>query len=502
MSVNMEEAAQTVEAEKKEVVEMNTAVEVDDETEKNARAKQNPVSTEIYTGKVAVWKNAHGFILYMDGEEEKKIFVHKSSIKTDDKKVLLRRGAQLQFKVETQEKDKFKAVEVTAVGGGPLNFHEKQGESDPYDRELVHAESTFTGEVKFFSRIRGYGRIEMSAESVEKLKGLNATEEEMGATKDLYFKELDMEVESFPAKLARTDKVSFNLFNSSRGMGAMKIRTESGELIPPFTQADREAKREAKRALVEERKKEQKQIQKEKRNARRAEKRAKKAELQAKKAEEKKEKKARRNQRKNAKKEQKPEEWKEIDASARFEGKVSAFSVHRFGFIEMNSDAEFEALCEFGRIKNSKLCFRVQDIETEARPPMVDVEAKVKFSLNRMDNGVLYAVNVRDENEKPIVAEAKFEAPEPKELLNEEWCEGKVKFYNWRRGHGRVAIGEEEFYFHRNDIKSSDKVPGVEDDSEVLCQKVNDPKGPAVTNICNRDKTAFSNQLPPYLKKN
>lgn len=135
---------------------------------------------------------------------------------------------------------------------------------------------------------------------------------------------------------------------------------------------------------------------------------------------------------------------------------------------------------------------------------MVDADTKVKFSINRMENGTLYATRVRNENDEQIVCDTEYKLPQPRKLLeSDEWCEGTVLFYNWRRGHGRVKIeGEEsEFYFHRDDLKSNDKVPGIAADFKVMCQKVDDSKGPAVTNLCNLDKTNLENQLPHQNRK-
>lgn len=168
----------------------------------------------------------------------------------------------------------------------------------------------------------------------------------------------------------------------------------------------------------------------------------------------------------------------------------------------MNTSDERKAICEYGNLKNQKLCFRVQDIVTEQRPPMIDSKTAVKFSIRRKGD-ILYAVNIRDAEENPIQCETAYEPPKEKELLEETWFEGEVKFYNWRRGHGRVVIngGEDQFYFHRNDLRSKDKVPGVSAGMKVMCQKVNDPKGAAVSNICNLDKTPLENQAPIYMKK-
>lgn len=133
---------------------------------------------------------------------------------------------------------------------------------------------------------------------------------------------------------------------------------------------------------------------------------------------------------------------------------------------------------------------------------MIDVGQKVKFTLTRLFNNNLYATNVKTENEEMIAAETKYEVPESREIANEEFVQGTVKFYNWRRGHGRILLQDETegYYFHRNDVISNDKVPGVENGTTIICQVVNDPKGPAVTNIKNPDGTPLEKHTPNYRK--
>jgi cold shock CspA family protein len=505
MSVNTEEAdpAAVTEAQKKELIDQPT-VAISDEVEKAVKADEAEatISTEFTTGTVALWKRTHGFLSYKEGEDVNRIFVHQSNVMSDDKMILLRRGIDVKFKIESGKNGKTNAVEVQGLNGESLNFHQKHGENDTYDREILFNNTSFQGEVNFFSRLRSYGRIQMNEESIEKLKTLDASEEDLAAVNDLYFKEVDLDVVDFPAKIDRTDKVSFQIFNSSRGYGAMHIRTESGEPIPIFTQEDREAKRAQRK---EERDENRKSNQKPKKDNR------KKKENDFKRKDRTNNRRRNDGRRGERKFEEKKrdvvkvkKEFKDIEEGARFEGKVISFSVHRFGFIKMESKEAFNKLSQYGILKNRKICFRVQDIETEQRPPMVDVDTNVKFSINRMENGVLYATSVRNENEESIVSEKEYTLPEPRKILkDDEWVEGTVRFYNWRRGHGRIVFDDkpdEEFYFHRNDIKSDDKVPGVEEEMKVMCQVVDDPKGSAVTHVCNLDKTNLKNQVAPYLK--
>jgi len=502
MSTQAESSAPAEAVEKKEVVE-GGFVEVDETEEKTAKPTAAKVS-ELLTGEVALWKRTHGFLLYKDDEKDVKIFCHGSQIKTDDKKVLLRRGMECQFKVETLSNGKTNAIEVQAIGGGPLNFHQKYGEKDTYDRKLLYSDAFFEGEIKFFSRLRGYGRILMNEEGIEKLKALNVSEEELENVKDLYFKEVDLDVVDFPAKIDKFDKVQFQVFNSSRGYGGIHIRGENGEPIPIFTKQDREAKRALKKERDRlEREEKKKDDQPKKGRDRKRDRKNRKEEKKNKKENLREEKKDSREEKKVEKKAAPKRSYADVDTEKRWGGTVSAFSVHRFGFIKLNDEDEGK-IQEFGNLKNKKLCFRVQDIETEQRPPMVDADTKVKFSINRMENGTLYATRVRNENDEQIVCDTDYKLPQPRKLLeSDEWCEGTVLFYNWRRGHGRVQIegAESEFYFHRDDLKSNDKVPGIAADFKVMCQKVDDPKGSAVTNICNLDKTNLENQLPHQNKK-
>ena len=78
--------------------------------------------------------------------------------------------------------------------------------------------------------------------------------------------------------------------------------------------------------------------------------------------------------------------YADIDTDKRWNGIVSAFSVHRFGFIKLNGEDE-KAIQEFGNLKNKKLCFRVQDIDTEVKGfpeqfQKVDVIDRCRLSSN------------------------------------------------------------------------------------------------------------------------
>lgn len=298
----------------------------------------------------------------------------------------------------------------------------------------------------------------------------------------------------------------------------MHIRTESGELIPIFTKEDREAKRALRQEESAEKRRSHEKVKKEKFRKEKEEKKSnfkkddrmpkRRRNSERRRSEPKERERRSRGRKMETKKtnyaKSESKDFKDIEEDARFEGTVISFSVHRFGFIKMLSKEAFNEISQYGVMKNRKICFRVQDIETEQRPPMVDIDTKVKFSIDRMENGVLYATNVRDDNEESIVSEKEWTLPEPRKLLkDDEWVEGTVRFYNWRRGHGRIVFDDnptEEYYFHRDDIKSNDKVPGVEADMKVMCQVVEDPKGAAVTNVCNLDKTNLENQVAPYLK--
>merc|ERR1712196_64985 len=295
-----------------------------------------------------------------------------------------------------------------------------------------------------------------------------------------------MDVENFPAKIGRNDKVQFKIFKSSRGYGAVHVCLEGGALIPEFVRPEKSEKEQ------DEKKQERKKSRdKKRRNKKRNQDKTEKPEKENKRRE-------RSSKQKKAKK-----KFLEIDSTKRFEGLVCAFSLHRFGFIKMLTPEESSEMAKYGILKSGKLCFRVQDIDTEQRPAMVSTQTKVKFSINRVDSGVLYAVDIRGEDEKPIVCtRVPDKKTGPRKLLSDEWIEGTVKFFNWRRGHGRITSegSDAEFYFHRNDLMSNDKVAGVEAGTKVVCQKVDDPKGPAVTNICNPDKTKLENHLPRYMR--
>jgi len=441
-----------------------------------------------YNGEVNLWKRTHGFLKHVnENDVSTSFFFHCSNVNSSDKRVLLRKNMAVRFKVQRGEDGKKdSAVDVESRNGLPLNFHAKHGPKDTYDREIQYDGRFFNGTVKFFSRKRSYGRIEAVQEELE---SVGAPIEEIGL---VYFKEIDIDAADFPVKIDRGDEVRFQMFNSSRGWGGMNVQMQNGEQMPMFTEEDREAKRLEREARREEMKEERRNNKRDGDNSddenRKGGRRPNKKKPKKK------------NQKRNNRRETRDEaekvavNYEEINANQRFIGTVNQFAIHRYGFLTPD---EPEQLMTFGHIKNSKLCFRSQEIQTDQRPARVDNDMKVSFTIVRLgDKNTLYANDIRTTDGQFIISERPYEAPEPKELLSGEIVEGTVSFYNWRRGHGRIVIdGEDEsnrYFFHRDDLRSEDKVPGVSDGARVTCQKVNDPKGAAVTNIMDENRGMLS----------
>lgn len=439
-----------------------------------------------YEGVISIWKRTHGFIKYDDGQKDNaSMFFHSSSVYTNDKRAYLRKGMAIRFRIQSPVDEKPFAAMVEGVNGNALDFHAKHGELDGYDREIMLNGHWFNGNITFYSRKRMYGRIATDAADF-KARGLSDADiETIG---DCYFKEVDIDCVDYPIKIERNIDVRYQLFNSSRGWGAMNVQLANGNPFPQFTEEDRAAKRAEREARREandgndenEREEREERAPRRKRRQQRRKKRSSKAKRESNETE--------------AVFEER--DFEEINENARFRGTVEAFSVHRFGFIVPR---EADNIGQYGILKRDRLCFRVQEMNTAARPPMVDVDAVVTYSLTRQGNGILYAVNVSDEHDRDIIAERKFERAAPRDLVDGSWRQGEVVFYNFRRGHGRVVFDDDEdtkYFFHRDDIRSDDKVPGVHDGDIILCQECDDPKGPAVTNIQNIDRTNISGFTP------
>jgi len=442
-----------------------------------------------YEGVVSIWKRTHGFIKYVDSTgEDASTFFHSSAVYTNDKRAYLRKGMAVRFRIQSPVDEKSFAAMVEGVSGSALDFHAKHGEHDSYDRTIQCNGHWFTGSITFYSRKRMYGRI-MTEAAEFKARGISDADIEVIG--DCYFKEVDIDCVDYPIKIDRDTDVRYQLFNSSRGWGAMNVQLANGNPFPQFTEEDRAAKRavreerqEAEDANTDDDREQQEERSPKRKRRERKKKRGRKTKKEGREANE-------------AKEEVREEQdFMEINEQARYRGTIDSFSLHRFGFI---IPRETDNIPQFGILKRARLCFRVQEMNTQARPPMVDVDATVTYSLIRQNNGILYAVNVSDEHDRDIVAERQFERAEPRDLVDGSWREGEVHFYNWRRGHGRVVFdGDEEqkFFFHRDDILSDDKVPGVYDGDIILCQECDDPKGPAVTNIQNTDRSNISGFVP------
>jgi len=440
-----------------------------------------------YEGEISVWKRSHGFLKHIDENgDETSLFFHYSNVNTTDKRCLLRKGMQCRFQVEREDGKRPSAVNIESrTPGLPLNFHSKHGPNDQYDRKIQFNDMFFSGTVKFFSRKRCYGRIEPN---VEELEEVGAPVEEIGL---VYFKEIDIDAADYPIKINRDDEVRFQLFNSSRGWGGMNVQQLNGEPMPQFTEEERAEKRARKAEMKKERrnaKKAKSTANKKKNSPRNEERRPRKEERRQK------QKQRRRERRQVEREEVVQRDFEEIDSTERFIGTVDFFTIHRHGFV---IPEDLEELKRFGVVKNKKLCFRAHEIQTDRRPAMVDQEAKVSFTISHFgDKKVLYANDIRTVDGGLINAKREYTRPDQKELQSPEIYTGKIVFYNWRRGHGRIQIDgeneEDRYYFHRDDLWSNDKVVGIADGASITCQKVVDPKGLAVTNIMDEARDILS----------
>merc|ERR1719379_2455869 len=140
---------------------------------------------------------------------------------------------QIRFKAAIRPKTGEKrAIFVQAMNGEKLSYFKKQGESDPWSRNLVDAPHRFSGIVSRFFFKRGFGWIRPDKKFRNYEFGDQLPPEkkkECTSILRLYIAREDIESIDFPPALRQGQRVSFKLYHDRRGLGACEVVSEHGE---------------------------------------------------------------------------------------------------------------------------------------------------------------------------------------------------------------------------------------------------------------------------------
>jgi len=413
--------------------------EVVEEVEEVEDEKLDVDTSKWVTGRVIQWKNTYGFII-PDGQKEK-VFVHASNCESEEKHPSLRGGMEVRYHAATRTKNDQKqnvAVDVQCVDGSKISWFKKCGESDRWDRQYLLEGKRFKGKVKRFFFRRKFGWIE----PVDKIDEGDVKLED---GKDLFVFRDDIVTDDFPPGLRKDMEVEFSLYKrnskDSQGIGACKVTAADGSPVSCPAPVREE------------------------------------------------------------------ETWEKIDEEKVFTATVQKFKVNNFVFIKPEED-----LSSYG-FKEKELHCSCLDIDTKQSPAVLKEGMKISFTLYR-DNRGFHGRNIRNEDGTPIdvqdVEIPKYSEIEPRESCGEQVFQGTVKSFRWTAGIGWIVPKEgtipeeiasknkhEFIYFNRDDLISTDKILGIDQDTEVSFTLYTDSKGLGANNIQTSAGEKLSGFKPP-----
>lgn len=395
---------------------------------------------EVLTGVVASFNKGFGFIQVGDklheGDDNKpeEVFVHnKNVVMAAYQPTGLRRGMHVRFtKVEvTNEKNKgkFSAEDVRTVKGEPISWFERHGKSD---REVFS--KTFTGVIGNFDHDKKFGYL-LPEKTISLKSGVKVDLLTRLTTKkwDFVIQKLISKGAIYPGR-----KVSYKLTRfGGEKFGATHITDLNGK---PLAETKRNQKKRVKNF--------------------------------------------------------------ELDEEKRYTGRVLQFKANNFGFILPSDD-----LSEFNI--DRKLWFKAEDVNMEGRP-IVPPGMEVSFTLSKDRSSVL-AKNISMPDGSAIVipkghAAVDYEEHVPRESFDAQ-INGEVTAYFWDKGFGMIkldlksgeiaddvkaAIKDEKVYFRWSDIKTDDKIVGIEVGQKVKLNLYKDKRGIGAENITDVEGEAIS----------
>lgn len=114
--------------------------------------------------------------------------------------------------------------------GGPLDFHQKFGDSDPYDRKIQYGGKIFFGYVKFFDSRQLYGKLILEDDIDDDNPLIKELKRE-----NLFFKAVDALGEEYPFQIKRGQPAYFKLYYSDKyGWGAFDVSPSHGQVWPSY----------------------------------------------------------------------------------------------------------------------------------------------------------------------------------------------------------------------------------------------------------------------------
>lgn len=198
----------------------------------------------------------------------------------------------------------------------------------------------------------------------------------------------------------------------------------------------------------------------------------------------------------------------DIEKDKRFTGRVLVFKPNNHGFISCDED-----LSKYGI--QGKMYFKTEDIESDSKPAMVVVGMPVSFTIYKDGKGSGCKNVAMPDGSKIEIPEGHEFKPYAEMVARESFeelkFEGKVRSYFWDKGFGYIkidkssndveipeevkkAIKDDEVYFHWDDMKSDDKVVGINRDVQVAFNLYKDTKGIGAENITKPDGEPISGQ--------
>jgi len=420
------------------------AKKAEEKEEAGETEKEPEDEDEIHQGTVKNWtKRGYGFIEVKtsEGDDSKpvEIFVHRNHVEMEDgEEPELRAGMQVQFKEVENSSDK------EGKGGNKNGTHAeavKCIDGSPLswwkkcgDSDRLIWDVVHSGVIGEYRYKERYGYL-LLEEEVKAPSGKT-----LSLCEKLHVKRRDFRSTGSKPDLRAGRKVKFKLYEDSKGFGATYVTDENEE---QFTD---------ERVNVEKGK-------------------------------------------------------EDLDTETRFTGRVLQFKINNHGFVAADED-----LSKFG--VEHKLYFTPSDIQSSESPAYLTVGMKVSFVLYKDKRGLgAKQISMPDGTDIVIPEDKKYKAYSeimPRESISETEFKGKVTNYQWDRGFGYIKIEQTDdnkvpeehakelkngaVYFHWNDIKSTDKVVGVNKDVEVKFTLYKDEKGLGAEAITKADGEPISGQ--------
>jgi len=430
----------------------------DDEEEADEEDATFTVGENFIEGTVHQWKGNYGFI-NIGGKAP--LFCHNGEINSSDRFPCLRKNMEVRLKLATwtsgDKNGQTFAKEVQARDGSDISYFEKQGESDHWDRvDIESPEDRYNGTVLWYNFRKKFGLIKPDepisfGEGDDKVEISDKAEE---GKDSVYVGWHDILTDDDPPGLVKDMKVQFSLYKDGQGFGAANVALVGGGMI----------------------------VRPDARN----------------------------------------KKWKP-DTEARFTGTVKYFKVNGFGFITPNEkQADGEDFPYNEQIFKERLYVNPYDINTDASPAFLKEDQEVEFSVD-VGNGQLHAKNITGADGGSLPGAEEGELPDAykekvkRESLSEEVFTGKVKFFAWDKHFGTIemeednmeglddktkkAITEKSVYVNWSDIQSTDKVIGVEAETEVQFKLYKDEKGIGAEEVTDMDGEPLSGQVKPAPKR-